>query len=457
MRPRIRTHLRRTLGCALALGCLVLTSAALPFHADSITIEQASAVVRFPDEIEFSLSASSHATIEWLELEYSLLLPGQEAVVQRVTPDDFVPFSSVETSWVWDMRETGSLPTGARISWHWNLADAKGAKLSTSPEVVEWIDDVHAWRETTSDNLTLFWYEGEPSFAEDLLHSAIEAQRRLKTETGVESTSPVRIFIYADSQELQDAVLFEAEWTGGLAYGDHRIVLIGIAPSDLAWGRKTIAHEMAHVLVGERVHASYSSLPNWLSEGLAVFAEGGLDDSSQAGLQRAIEDDSLFSVRSLNGGFTEDGQRVYLAYAQSYSLVAHLIERYGQKSMLDLLDRLQQGYRADRALEQVYGFNTEGLEIEWRQAVGAAPHPELQKADLATPTAYPTFVPYGAPPVAATATPQPMLPPPPALGTTGGTVTAVYAVLCALLLCLATLVVVGSVFALVMIRRRRRA
>jgi hypothetical protein len=456
MLPRIPTHLRRTLACALALACLVLATAALPHQAESIHIEQASAVVRFPDEIEFQLSASASATIQSLELEYGLLLPDQDTIVQRLTPEDFVPAPSVTTNWVWDMRQTGSLPTGARIWWRWHLVDAAGAETRSPTEEIVWIDDVHPWRQQATGNLTLIWYEGEASFAEDLLHSAVEAQQRLKSETGVESVSPVRIYIYADSQDLQEAVLFEAEWTGGLAYPDHRIVLIGIPPSELFWGRQTIAHEMAHVLIGERVNTSYSSMPNWLSEGLAVFAEGGLDETSQVGLQQAIEDDTLFSVRSLNGGFTEDSERVYLSYAQSYSLVAHLIERYGQPAMLDLLDHLQQGFRADHALEQVYGFDTEGLEIEWRQAVGAAPHPELAHKNLATPTPYPTFVPYGAPPLAATATPQPIPPPAAFAPDPDAAATAVYAVLC-VLLCLTALVVAGCVFAVVMIRRRRRA
>jgi hypothetical protein len=453
MRPQLNTPRRHRLACWLVMIGLLATTAALPFPAAPITVEQVSAVVHFPDEIEFSFSASSPGGIDWLELEYALVLPGQDAVVQRVTPDDFLPSPSVTTSWVWDMRETGSLPTGARISWRWNMVDAEGRQQSTSTEIIEWIDDVHPWQERTSANLTLAWYEGEPSFAEDLLHAASDAQQRLKSETGVESTSPVRIYIYADSQDLREAVLFEAEWTGGLAYPDHRIVLIGVSPSELSWGRQTIAHEMAHVLVGERVHASYSSMPNWLSEGLAVVAEGGLDEYSQQGLEQAIAEDTLFSVRSLNGGFTEQSDRVFLAYAESYSLVAYLIDRYGQASMLALLDRLQQGFRTDHALEQVYSFDTDGLEIEWRQAVGATPHPELQKVDRATPTVYPTFIPYGAPPVAATATPQSA---PPSSPTGTGDVPAVAStILCAALACLAGLAVAGLVLAVLLLRGKR--
>ena len=33
-----------------------------------------------------------------------------------------------------------------------------------------------------------------------------------------------------NAQDMRDAVLYEPGWTGGLAYPDHNIVIIGIAP-----------------------------------------------------------------------------------------------------------------------------------------------------------------------------------------------------------------------------------
>ena len=62
----------------------------------------------------------------------------------------------------------------------------------------------------------------------------------------------------------------------------------------------------------------------------------------------------------------------YLAYAQSYSIVKFLIDNYGQDKMFDLLNTFEQGSGYDEALEKVYGFNMDGLNVLWRESVGAA-------------------------------------------------------------------------------------
>jgi hypothetical protein len=58
--------------------------------------------------------------------------------------------------------------------------------------------------------------------------------------------------------------------------------------------------------------------------------------------------------------------------------------------MTALLTSLRDGMTIDEALQNVYGFDVEGLEDEWRAGIGAAP-----RAVSAQPTAQPTatFVP----------------------------------------------------------------
>jgi hypothetical protein len=95
-----------------------------------------------------------------------------------------------------------------------------------------------------------------------------------------------------------------------------------------------------------------------------------------------------------------------LSYSVSYSITKFLIETYGQEKMTQLLMALRDAKPIDDALIEVYGFDTDGLEDDWRQAIGAAPRTvSAQPTVQPTPTHVPTIVPVAGVPLAVTPTP----------------------------------------------------
>ena len=104
----------------------------------------------------------------------------------------------------------------------------------------------------------------------------------------------------------------------------------------------------------------------WLNEGLAVFGEGELSADFAEALDGAIRDERLSPVRSLNGAFPAGEEEAVIAYAQSYSLVSYLLNEFGQDMIQQLALTLAQGRGYDEALEEVYGFNEDELEVAWR-------------------------------------------------------------------------------------------
>ena len=378
----------------LAIVISVLLSAYLIPQQSTVEIIEADATIYFPDEIEFTIEIESDVIIDVVELEYGLDVSSCVTDVNRVIPEDFQPAQDVNTYWVWNMRRTGSLPPGARLWWRWHVVDENGIELRTDKKWLTWLDNVHPWDVVGSGNVYLHWYSGNEDFADQLLDAAVDAQDLLADDIGTHLDREVHLYIYADTADMREAILFEPGWTGGLAYPGFAIVLIGITPNDLEWGLETISHEFAHVVVGSTVDHCYSRLPTWLDEGLAVYAEGGLDDNSEYLLSEAIEENELLSVRSLSDSFAEHAEMAYLSYAQSYSLVDYLIDTYGQESMLALLQAFQDGYRYDTALEKVYGFDADGLDREWREAAGANSETVETTSYEATPTVFPTIQPY---------------------------------------------------------------
>jgi hypothetical protein len=164
-------------------------------------------------------------------------------------------------------------------------------------------------------------------------------------------------------------MIFPAEWTGGVAYTGYGTIAIGISPASLEWGKRAIVHELAHLVTHQMTNNPYNSLPTWLSEGLAVYAEGEIETLYEGYLKLAIAQGTLISVPSLASPFSAYAAQSYLSYAQSYSLVDFLISSYGQNKMLELLNAFKQGSSYDGALLSVYDFDMVGLDARWRDYV----------------------------------------------------------------------------------------
>ena len=359
--------------------CLLLSilSPVLVEAQDGLTILDSSAQVEFPSRLVFNLSAQSDVDITDIRLHYVV----DRASFAQVTSEiyiEFVPTTTVDVSWALEMVKVGGLPSGSKVDYWWTVEDAKDNKVETPPIPVQFDDIRYPWHSLTEGKVTLYWYEGEKSFAQEIMATAQQASERLAEDTGAYVEKPVEIYIYANSSDLRGAMIYPQEWTGGVAFTRHSTIAIGIAPDKLDWGKGAIAHELAHLVIHQMTFNPYGGLPTWLDEGLAMYAEGELSLGFAAYLDRAIAENSLISVRSLSSPFSAYAEESYLSYAQSYSLVEFLIGNYGQGKMLELLNTFRQGSSYDAALEKVYGFDTEGLDTLWRDYV-TAPAPSAEE------------------------------------------------------------------------------
>ena len=214
----------------------------------------------------------------------------------------------------------------------------------------------------------------------------------------------VNIYVYPTYEDMRDAILYEPQWTGGLAYSDFSIIIMGVS-GDAVFDKGTVIHEMTHVLVGRNAFTCIGFIPTWLNEGLAVYSEGGPDSSMQSQLDIAIRDNTLFPIRSLGGNFSEIPEKALLSYGQSYSIVKFMLETYGQEKMDQLLTALSDAEPVDDALLRIYGADTDGLDNQWRESLGLSALTVAQATAQPTPTHVPTFIPIAGIPLAQTPTP----------------------------------------------------
>ena len=348
---------------------LLLLSPSLVAAEGGIAVIASDVDINFPIQAVFTVEAESYVDIVDVRLYYQVDKMNYAEVVSEGWAD-FTPANRIGANWVWDMRNA-SLPPGAEVTYWWMIEDADGNRFETSPEIMHFNDERYLWQSLTGTvpqggELSLFWYEGGDSFARELMDTCKEGLARLTQDIGTYPERPIKIYIYASTSDLQGAMIFPQEWTGGVAFTEFSTIAIGISPARLDWGKRALVHELTHLVVHQATFSPYGQLPLWLDEGLAMYSEGGLAPDLCSRLEEAILEDELISVRSLCSPFSAYYEIACLSYAQSYSLVEYLLDNYGQDRMLDLLALLKQGSTYDEALTEVYGFDIDGLDARWR-------------------------------------------------------------------------------------------
>ncbi len=368
----------------IASALLWLLSPSLVAAEAAITVIASNVEVSFPNRAVFTVQAESYADIVDVRLCYQVDRMNYAEVVSEGWAD-FAPASRVEANWVWDMTNAG-LPPGAEVTYWWMIEDEDGNRVETSSKIMHFDDSRFTWRSlnstvTESGGMTLIWYTGGDSFARELMDACEKGLARLTQAIGTYPERPIKIYVYASTDDLKGAMVYSQEWTGGVAFLDFGIVAIGIPSNELEWGKKALVHELTHLVVHQATFSPYGQLPLWLDEGLATYNEGELDPILYSYLEEAILKDELISVRSLCSPFSAYTDRARLSYAQSYSLAEYLLDSYGQDKMLDLLTLLKQGNTYDEALTAVYGFDIGGLDARWRATLtpGIVPY---QRAGL---------------------------------------------------------------------------
>ena len=400
----------RVLYCFLIVLLLFLSVTPLTQAQADVTIQKNEPFPNFPGAIDFHLQVTANEPIIHAELDY-----GMDALscgnVTHVAVADIEANAEQDITWRWDLLESSSfVPRGSTIWWRWRLTTASGAIWTSPEERFTFTDTWFVWQSRSQDNVTVHWYRGAEELAEDMLAAALESITQLATETGLRLTDPVQLFLYEEQFDLRLSLPGAPSWVGGVAFPEHNIVMAIANQPYRNYARLTVKHEIGHLVIGRLTFNCLSSLPTWLNEGLAMVAEGAVDERAAAQLQEAIANDSLLSIQQLEGSFSIRTERATLSYAQSESLVRFLIENYGQAKMLELLTIFKAGMTPNDALQATYGFDSEGLELAWREAIGAEATSGALPSGMAT--AIPTLALAGlaaATPLPAAITPSPVI------------------------------------------------
>lgn len=357
----------RVIAVGLLLGLWLIPAAPVAAAIQPQLIES-KAYVGFPQTIDFYLEAQSDEDIVDVRLMYHVERESFAEIFNETFINIAHPDTGVDLSWTWNLRTVGGLPPGTELSYWWRITDDGGDVLETEPQYLVVADANRNWQMITKGQITLLWYEGGQDFAAELMEAAQDGLAQLREDTGTSLREPVEIYIYT-VDDVHQVLLSAQEWTGGQAFPRYDKIVIGVEPFILDWGKRTVVHELTHLVTHQMTYNPYGDLPTWLNEGLSMYAEGDLEPEFKTYFNEAKANDSLLSVRSLASPFSSFGEISYVSYAESYEIVKYLIDEYGRDKMFSLLDIFKEGSTGDEALLAVYGFDMDGLNGLWMDYV----------------------------------------------------------------------------------------
>ena len=132
-----------------------------------------------------------------------------------------------------------------------------------------------------------------------------------------------------------------------------------------------LSHELTHIIFREYI--GYNKLPLWLDEGMAQYMQ--YRDSSQpkaitALMKKLIEENKYIKFEQVNNIYSiSEKDEPDLFYAQAFSMVYFLKERYGKDNFAQFLSYLRSNNNLAEALSKAFRTleNSEKFEAEWKR------------------------------------------------------------------------------------------
>lgn len=385
--------------CAMAFAFFV--AGASTAHADTIDVLSQAERADNPAAITFTIRVRAAAGLKSARVVYKVSNP--RADIGGTGEVTVAPGTESDLSFA--LTTNGNeryIPVGSNFTYHWEFEDTTGAKASSPEKAFVFLDGRYQWRsltEGTSPPVTVYWYGSNDGRAK----LALDATRASLRDTGdllqAEVRYPIKVIVYGSEREGEAAQRsrgrsFDASvQTGGTRVAPD-LILVFEPQVDI------VRHEVGHIVTTVAGDGPFGSLPSWIDEGTAVWAQG--DGATGSGyllaLGLAIQSNQTLNLRSMQGA-TNKPEEVNLFYGQAFSTVDYLIKTHGREKYAQLFRDFSKGGNMDEALKGVYGFDQNGLYNEWRKAkslpaiafttpvAGGIPNVEATRPPLGIPTA----------------------------------------------------------------------
>jgi hypothetical protein len=221
--------------------------------------------------------------------------------------------------------------------------------------------------ETSANGVTVRHAAAAAAEARDLLSIAPQVQRDLLDRLGLVLPAEYVVELALDRAEFEARAGAEVErWAAGVAFPREArlaIRLDAVAPHAGATLREVFRHEATHLAFGSLP----ARVPRWFEEGVSQWFTGKLvlGDPDELAIAYRLGQVHRFSL--LVDAFPSEERSAALAYAQSESIVRHLVDRFGQVGLRGLIAEF--GRRGDfkEAVIAALGVPLIDIEVSWEE------------------------------------------------------------------------------------------
>ena len=352
-----RITARRALFLLLSVVFLVasLTASSVSAAGGDIEIVSTDESVDFPGNVDLSVTAEGDAGIVDVRLYYRTV----GSRIWAYAYPDFVPANRITATLNLTGEVSTYLPPGTEVEYYYEITDAQGNVLRTELALVEYEDTRFDWDEVKVGPLTLLYYDQSGAVVRSVVKSLESDLARLQDILQIEQTDEIKGVIYSrrshtlDAFPQQSRTTTEQQTFQGFAFPERSIFL------GLGMERGLIVHESAHLMLGQALGDTALPTPAWLDEGFASYMDPSVKIFSGGSLNSRAN-----PLRAMNA-VTGTPHSIGTFYRKSLSVVAFMIDRFGETQFQRLITELGQGSTMDIALTRVYGFDIDGLDARW--------------------------------------------------------------------------------------------
>lgn len=384
--PARRVYL---LSCLLVcLGLSIVSPMLLPGRAlaanSPITVQAETQSGAFPNAITFQLKA--HDTTGMISQATLLLTSNVPYYIDELHPVKIdQPSATVALTWREDTTGQHFLVPGTPITYTWELVDSNGT-YDLPQQQFTTIDTRFSWQHLAQGLLQVNWYNRPSDFGQTVLAQALNSITHISSNLGGGPQQPLTLWIYQTHDDFRTSLTPNThEWVGGIAFpslNEAFIVVDTLSDETLI---RDMPHELTHLIFHQLISQGIDA-PTWFDEGLAVYNQFYHEPEMSLRLKQAIAAHALIPLKTLYFSFPADADQAYLAYAQSWNLVAYVYQRFGTASMAKLIASMnnnQLDFQQD--LAQAIGEDPDHLENQWLLSLNQPPMLSMTPAAPASP------------------------------------------------------------------------
>ncbi len=222
------------------------------------------------------------------------------------------------------------------------------------------------WVARMHGSVRVFVHPGEEALAGEIGTMARGDLPRITTALGVARPATIDIYAYRRADEFH-AETQNSPYTVGVSYSPSGIIRLDASREAYSL-RRTLAHELTHSLLSQRLGIALNDLPVWVNEGIAGLLSDPLSRDDMRKVALMTHRDGVFSLDALDRAFATHAHND-VAYVQTRAMVSWLEAQY-PRAMRTILARIaDDGESFPAALYAVTGLTEEQWLRRWINSV----------------------------------------------------------------------------------------